>query len=390
MNLKSVRILLIGGEDLSLRIPFMQLLNARGVELLALGSQDESAFANSKIAYQRYSLRRSFNPIVDFRSVQEIKAIAVQFKPQVVHAFDTKPAILVPIALPDHASRRCVRTITGLGYLFSGQRLNQRILRGIYIAMQRFSSTRTGMTVFQNSDDLKFFIDRSLVSKQRSALVRGSGVSLEEINSRVNNELVENLRRELKLEGKLVVLMAARINASKGVFEYCMAANKICETRSDVSFLLAGPCESNNADCISVDDLGACCGVVKYLGARSDLATLMAISDIFVLPSYYREGIPRVLLEAASLARALVTTDMPGCREVVEDGNDGLLVAARDVEQLISAVVRLLDNPSERQRFGQRARDKVASEFSLEKVSQQYCDIYQELLAVNASDAHHK
>ena len=381
MNSESPRILFVGGADLHLRIPFMRALKGRGVKLLALGSGDNTRFAGSGVDYRCYKLKRSFNPLADYCSVRAIRSIAREFNPEIVHAFDTKPSILVPLALPDTASRRCVRTITGLGYLFSGQRLSQRILRQLYLLMQRLASPRAAVTIFQNRDDREFFESTNIVGLKHSALVLGSGVDSSEIYARVDSRAIEVLRDRLKLKGKLVVLMAARINANKGVFEYCLAANEISAMRPDVSFILAGACETGTADSIRESDLREACGVVQFLGDRSDLANLMALSDVFVLPSYYREGVPRVLLEAGALEKALITTDMPGCREVVEHARNGLLIKARDAAQLRNAITQLLEHPDERVLFGKRARDKIENEFSLDKVLEQYWGIYISLLA---------
>lgn len=376
---KSIRIMLVGGEDLDLRIPFIKKLQDNGVEVMALGSGSADRFNAAGVPFTHYGLSREFDVLSDISSLKQIGDLAKKFSPNIVHAFDTKPSVLVPLILPDIPSRRCVRTITGLGYLFSGETFKQRILRRIYMLLQRCTASRCAMTIFQNSDDLNVFLKASLVQSHNSSIILGSGVDVDELTRRVRSGSLQRLRQEFKLEGKLVVLMAARINRSKGVFEFCKAASAICAERSDVVFLLVGPCEEGIADGLKSTEIEKHCLNVHYLGARSDLIELMAICDLFVLPSYYREGVPRVLLEAGALQKPLITTDMPGCRDVVTNNSEGILVPVRDVEQLRNAIKFLLDRPQLRAEYGINAQQRVREKFSLAKICKEYLEIYQNL-----------
>src|SRR5437016_1847954 len=165
------------------------------------------------------------------------------------------------------------------------------------------------------------------------------------------------IREELRLgPGQLVVTMISRVIRSKGVLEFAEVAGQIRAVRPHVRCILAGPADGDARDRLGKPELAALRHSGIWIGPRSDVPALLSVSDIFVLPSAYPEGIPRVLLEAASMSLAIVTADAPGCREVVEHDVTGLLVPARDGAALREAIRRLLDAPTLRARFGQRAR----------------------------------
>lgn len=179
--------------------------------------------------------------------------------------------------------------------------------------------------------------------------------------------------------------MISRLVVQKGVREYLEAARRIQPHVKDVTFLLVGPIASEGAQAIPVKELERSANSVRYLGPRSDIPAILALTDLFVLPSYYREGIPRVLLEAGALGLPLITTDMPGCKEVVRAGWNGLLVPPRDVKALASAMLRLLSSNDERTMMGMRSKAHIRDNFSLSRVADAYAEIYQRVLDDNPS-----
>jgi glycosyltransferase involved in cell wall biosynthesis len=180
-----------------------------------------------------------------------------------------------------------------------------------------------------------------------------------------------------------VVILVSRLVKLKGIAEYLQAARRARQLVENAVFLLVGPVASEKRQAVSLEEINAFENDVRYLGPRTDVPALLAISDLFVLPSYYREGVPRVLLEAANAGLPIITTDMPGCRDVVKSGWNGWIVPPRNVEELASAMIGALKTDKLTLRaMGERGRTRVEKEFGLEGVADAYADIY--LLALEA------
>jgi len=373
-----VKLWLVGSTDVRFRLPLLNALRERGFDAGAVGSESETAFAGTGIPYWRFSLNRWVSPWSDLRSRRQLYELFRVHRPDIVHAFDTKPAILAPLAARDAGVPGTVATITGLGYLFSSRSPLALSLRPVFRFLQRRAAAATGVTIFQNPDDRAYFRRHRLVRPGRDALVLGSGIDFTPLQ--VDGAAVGRLRRELSLEGRLVVTMISRLVAQKGVRDFIHAAALVRQQRPDAVFLLIGPASSEGRGAVSSREVERSARDVRYLGPRSDVSVLLALSDLFVLPTYLREGIPRVLLEAAALGLPLVTTDTPGCKEIVRDGWNGLLVPPRDPRRLAAAVLRLLASPDERKLMGSRSRTHVTGNFSLEYVVRAYTEIYEHVL----------
>jgi glycosyltransferase involved in cell wall biosynthesis len=188
------------------------------------------------------------------------------------------------------------------------------------------------------------------------------------------------LRRELGIEGELVVTMVSRLVRTKGVAEYCAAAAAIRRERPDCTFLLVGPVTSEGWQAVPQSEVERNPNV-RWLGPRTDVPALLAISDVFALPTFYREGIPRALLEAGAMGLPLITTDMPGCRDVVRDGWNGILVRPRNVRSLTLGLLALLDaEPDALRQMGANSRSQVEQHFTLDLVADAYAEIYRRAL----------
>ncbi|ACC80085.1 glycosyltransferase family 4 protein [Nostoc punctiforme] len=371
----------IGGEDIRLRIPLLLKLREKGFNVGAVGSEDGNAFADNQIPYFRYTLERGINPWADIYTRSQLSALFRQHQPDIVHSFDTKPAMIAPIVAMKTGIPGRVRTITGMGYVFSSTSTLALALRPIYRHLQRQAAIATGITIFQNPDDREYFCKHKMVLDGRDDLVLGSGIDVEGLmKNSAEPEKLAATRRELGLEGQLVVTMISRLVISKGVREYLQVASIVCQQMKNVTFLLIGSVSSEGGQAIPIQEIHQQAGVVRYLGPRNDIPTLLNLSDVFVLPSYYREGVPRVLLEAATMELPLITTDMPGCKEVVKDGWNGLLVPPRDTKALATAILKLLNSPEQRNLMGKRSRVHVQTNFSLNQVADAYADIYNRVL----------
>jgi len=370
-----------------MRVPLLKRLEVRGFEVAAVGSEMSSAFDAAGIAYYRYALDRWINPAADLHALLDLVRLMKTGRPDLVHAFDTKPGILTALAARQVNGLRVVRTITGMGYLFSSRSLHAAMLRPIYRAFQRSASRTAAMTIFQNRDDQGYFLSRHMVGQDRSAMVSGSGIDVQAFLRQLPEAVqLARLRQELGTAGKTVVTMVARLVGHKGVLEFMRCARKVRSRNKDVAFLLVGPRETEGSQAIGPDVLEEFREDVLCLGARQDVPSILAASDVFVLPSYYREGVPRVLLEAGAVGLPLVTTDMPGCRDVVRHGWNGLLVRPRDVESLCGAVETIVGDLAAWRQRAERNKQHIERNFGIEMVADSYARIYRSVLAADSGD----
>jgi glycosyltransferase involved in cell wall biosynthesis len=274
-----------------------------------------------------------------------------------------------------------IRTITGLGYLFSERNLHTRILRPVYHYLQKKADRSTRITIFQNADDYEYFHAAKLIKHSQSIIVKSSGIDLDEFyRHQTENSKIESIRNELEASNKKVVIMIARLVKQKGVMEYLGAARYLHHKYPHTLFLLVGPAATEGRQAISDKLIDRHRGCVKYLGPRSDVPALLKCSDIFVLPGYYREGLPRVLLEAGASALPLVVADVPGCRDVVKDKWNGILVKPRDTQSLIEGIRYLIENENEAHEMGTKNPAFIKDNFSLSIVANAYMQQYKYIL----------
>jgi N,N'-diacetylbacillosaminyl-diphospho-undecaprenol alpha-1,3-N-acetylgalactosaminyltransferase len=223
--------------------------------------------------------------------------------------------------------------------------------------------------IFQNSDDLNLFIKSGIVLSKKAVLIKSSGIDTNEfIPMQKDKQLLDKLNLDTT---KPIVLMIARVLKDKGVDEYIKASEIL---KDKAVFLYVGDIDKGNKNSFNPDWKN-----VKYLGFRRDIKELISICDIFVLPSY-REGVPRTLLEAASMQKAIVTTNATGCKEVVEDNVNGLLVPIKDYKTLAKKIDILVNDKDLREKFAKNGRIKAINEFDIKVVVKKYMEVYKELL----------
>ncbi len=262
-----------------------------------------------------------------------------------------------------------VAAISGLGTVFVDHNQTRSWMRrGVEWLYRLALGHPNAKVIFQNPDDRAALTDMGAVSNDKTALIRGSGVSLASCSIRPEPE------------GVPVVSFAARLLEDKGVREFVDAARLLMQRGVKARFWLAGSSDPGNLTSVSEDVLSQWSkeGVVEVLGYQSDIPNLFANSNIVVLPSY-REGLPKVLIEAAACGRSVVTTDVPGCRDAIEPESTGLLVPVRDSSGLADAIQFLIENPERRKRMGVSGRALAEREFAIEKVVDAHLAIYQEL-----------
>jgi glycosyltransferase involved in cell wall biosynthesis len=333
-----------------------------------------AAIESHGIQHHRLGLSRSgINPLREALTFLEILSLMRRLGPDLVHLVTSKPVIYGGIAARLLGVRGVVAAISGLGHVFTAHDLRTRAIRSLVTMAYRVALTRDDLTViFQNSSDRDLLTRAGAVALDKTLLVRGSGVDL-----RVYKALPEP-------DGIPVVTFAARLLRAKGVFEFVAAAKRLHARGVQCRFLLAGDADPGNIASVTEDEIAQwrADGTVEVLGHRRDIAELFAASNLVVLPSYYGEGVPKVLVEAAACGRAVVTTDMPGCRDAVEPGETALLVPPRDAVALAQAVGELLADRERRHRMGVAGRALAEREYGVERIVATHLDVYRSLIHV--------
>jgi glycosyltransferase involved in cell wall biosynthesis len=375
------RLLCIGGEDHHLRIPFLLALGHRGVKVTAAGTGDRTPFARAGIEYHSFRFDRFVNPLADLTAVRLLAGLIADVGPDLVQCFDTKPNLLVPLAARSIDSVAVIRTINGLGWIFSSRSALALTLRPVYLALQRLAARRTAMTVFQNRDDQTFFERHAIIGKGFSRLIPGSGIDVGRFEqAAAAGPSPADLRRSLGLKDNEIVVTVTRLTRQKGIPTLLEAAALIHEARPTVRFLLVGPRESEGPLAVTQAELDRHAPYVIATGMRSDVPSLLKAADVFAFPTEYREGVPRALLEAALAGLPIVATNMPGCNDVVRDGWSGFLVPPRSPCLLATKIFDLLDDHSTASAMGARAAELVRQEFNLDLTVARYVAAYNELL----------
>ena len=318
--------------------------------------------------------RSSLNPLRELTLLGWLWRLMRREQPDVVHGFTIKCAVYGALVGRLVGAGR-VNAVAGMGYVFISDSVKARLLRpSLRLLMRAALGGDRARLILQNPDDVQLFERARIVPSGQIRLLRGSGVDC--------SRFLPPSNERVSADATLCVVLAARMLWDKGVGEFVEAARLLKSERRPLRFLLAGVPDPGNPAAIAEETLRAwqAEGVVEWLGHVSDMPTLLAEADIVVLPSY-REGLPKSLIEAAACARPLITTDAPGCREVVTHGVDGLLVPVRDAGALARAIAEIHDNPVLARSLGEAAREKALREFDECVVIEQTLAVYYEIVS---------
>ena len=349
----------------------------------------DTGFWNSLKTLNLYSLLqiqqyvKHINPVKDIKLLLEYYHLYRRLKPDIVHHFTIKPVIYGSLAAKIARVPVIVNTITGLGYVFTDGHKNNTWLRLLSSVLYKLSASVSDYVWFQNKHDRNYFVKNKIVQKKCSGVVFGSGVDIDYFSpDEVSDEKICALRKELKLtEFSVVVIMVARLLYDKGVHEFIEAARGIAKKMTHVKFILVGPLAPGNPSMIPLNQINKWCqkGIVKYLGRRSDIRELFHLADIAVLPSYYREGIPKSLLEASAMGKPIITTNNVGCREVVDHGKNGLLIPIRKSAALQDSIKTLVLNTKLRKAMGKNSRLRAINAFDERQIIKQTLVVYKKI-----------
>lgn len=358
---------------LSHRLPIAEGARAAGYDVHVATMDGPSVATVKAHGFQHHVIpmsRSGQNPLEELSSLYAFWKLFRRLRPDLVHAVTIKPVLYGGIAARLAGVPAYVAAVSGLGFIFMRREGGFDPLRMAATLLYRVAlGHRNSRVVFQNANDRQELRRAGVVQPGQAVMVRGSGVDLQSYVSTPEPE------------GPPVAIMVSRLLTDKGVREYVEAARLTAGHSSGLSWVLVGAPDPGNPASITEDEFRAWQeeGVVTCLGEREDVAALYQNAHIAVLPSY-REGLPRSLVEAAACGRAVVTTDVPGCRDAIEPGVTGLLVPVRDARALADAVVELAIDQVRRQHMGAAGRRLAEEAFDIDKVVQAHLAVYDQLL----------
>ena len=359
---------------ISHRLPIAQAAKRAGYDVhIATGPGDDGGkIADNGFVHHVLPISRSGkNPFLDLWLIILLFRLFKMVRPSLVHLVTIKPVIYGGIAARLARVPGVVMAISGLGYVYIAKGFKASLLRSVIIKplYQIATHNRNLRVIFQNTDDQAIITTMCRLPIEQVCLIKGAGVD------------ARRYQYVAEPDGRLVVAMAARLLKDKGVIEFFQAAKRIAARQIDAEFWLLGDIDLDNPQSITTQELEEWReeGVIKILGYQSDIAHLFTKCHIIVLPSY-REGLPMVLQEAAACGRAVVTTDVPGCRDAIIPGKTGLLVPVKDDLALADAIETLLRDSQLRQSFGLNGLALSQALFSIEKIVAEHLTIYQALL----------
>jgi glycosyltransferase involved in cell wall biosynthesis len=376
MKKKALFVANTGFSLYNFRLALMKYLNNAGWYVTAAANDEAgyvNKFADEGIKFINLTIdHKGKNPISDFLLILKLYQLYRREMPDLVHHSTIKPVIYGSIAANLTGVPAIVNTITGLGYVF----LKGGIIKHMVVGLYKIALNGNSKTTFQNYDDYNYFVSKKIIKSQNSIVILGSGVNTDFIHPTVKSTQKKNLK----------YVLISRMLKSKGIVEYIKVAERIKKQFPNISFQMAGGHSlsgaKGNPDIISINylrDVNKTCKV-RWLGRirPEKVMDLLDNSDVVVLPSYYPEGIPRTLIEAAAKGKAIITTDMPGCREIVVDGINGFLVPPKNIDALESAMIKFIRNPELIIKMGAASRKRAIKIFDEKIIIEQMTSVYKE------------
>jgi glycosyltransferase involved in cell wall biosynthesis len=353
------------------RLPLAAALRAQGHEAILVSPRGKYSPRLEQAGFRWIAFplaRRRLNPLAEFVTIIRLAKLYRRERPDIAHHFTIKCVLYGSIAARLAGNKGVVNALAGLGYIFSDNGAKARLLK---IIVLRFCKLflRSTQVVFQNPEDQFAFLSTGLVDENASHLIRGSGVDVERFKP----------RSKQCASRKKYVLLASRLLWPKGLAEYVEAARLVRQQMPEAVFLIAGEVDPGNPASVpqEIIDKWKHQGDVEMIGHCDDMQALIEKADLVALPTYYGEGVPRILIEAAASGKPIVATDVPGCREIVRGKLNGMLVPPRDSHALAHAIKEILPDDICRARMGKHSRQLACSEFSEERVIKKTLQVYE-------------
>lgn len=363
MNKKIVISINTSWNIINFRVGLLKALQKNGYKIIIVAPYDQYTNLFKEYQFEYYNIQinnKGLNPLEDMLLIINYYRLFKLIQPDIILNYTIKPNIYGTIAA-SMLNIPTINNIAGLGTLFVKENFVTTIAQYLY----RFSQSRASKIFFQNRDDYQLFIDKKIVSKTKSFILPGSGIDTKIFKpSKINKE-----------QKKVIFLLISRMIWDKGIREYVEAARIIKSQYKNVEFQLLGFLDVMNKTAIAEKQMLEWVeeGVVNYLGTSDNIKIEIENADCIVLPSFYREGTPRVLLEAASMSKPIITTDNVGCRDVVDDGINGFLCKVKDTNSLVESLKKFLNlSYKEKLEMGKLGRKKICKEYDESIIIENY------------------
>jgi len=370
------------------RLALLQSLRSNGYAVEVVAPRDSYTSALEQEGFRVHGwlvARRSINPLLELRAIMDLLRIYRREQPSLVHHFTIKACLYGTLAAKGARVYRVVNAVTGLGHVFLGRRKRTRLLRRALQPLYRaVFSARRATVVFQNADDQDRMVKLGITDAARAQLIRGSGVDIEHFNP----ASLPDVQPDGAFQRPVQLLFPARLIIEKGVRELLTACHALWARGVELELLVAGGIDTGNRSSLTAAELAQLHANprIRCLGHVDDMRALYASSDLVVLPSW-REGLSRALIEAAAMERPIITTDVPGCRDVIDHGQCGLLVPPHNPDALGLAIELLIQQPELARAFGKAARARVVAEFQVDLVNERTLQQYRQLLSQSLRSA---
>jgi len=344
------------------RVDLMKAMQAAGYEVYSAAQMPEAEWAAKfkelGVTYKQINVARNgLNPMGDLATLKDIKRLLKEIQPDKIFAFQAKTISYGAMAAKDLGITEFYPMVAGLGSIFRGEGLKNKLVRTVMSILYKQAFKKSKKVFFQNNDDKKVLVDAGLLLESQIVMIHGSGVNLDKF-------------AVAPMPEKPTFLYIGRLIKDKGVGEYLEACQKIKALYHDrVRCLLVGPFDSNPS-ALKPEELQPLIdgGVLEYFGEQSDVRPYIEQTSIYVLPSYH-EGTPKTVLENMAMGRAIITTDAPGCRETVINGENGYLVEVKNADAVVAQMQYLVEHPEVVEKMGKKSREMASNIFDVNKVN---------------------
>jgi len=393
MSKSKKKIVLIANQNeifYRLRMPWVKFLIKNNFEVFAITPKGKW-IKNIESAGAKHIIweinRSSLNPFGAILSIFSLYKILRQIKPDIAQNFHTKPNIIAPLAGKLARVKVNVSTITGLGYAFVDRNnINGKVIQYLATKLYKFANKISDKVFFQNLDDLNLLTRKKAINPQKSVFIEGgSGVDLNDYlpnNKQLNRSNYESFKKELGIpEKNFVSIFVGRLQYDKGIKEFVEAAKNL-NYKKNLSFIVVGTLDHGNKKSIEQSKLNEWKKEknIIFTGRREDVPRLLSIADVFVSPSYYREGVPRTLLEASATGLPLIGTNMPGIRDVVINNENGLIIDIKNKDDISNAILNLSKNKKKCEDFGIKSLKFAKKKYDYKIVLNEYIKFYNSLI----------
>lgn len=340
----------------------MSAFVSKGARVVAIGPDPEEKweekFADTGIVYRSVPISRNGLSIKDdLKTYRSLKRIIRQEHPDKIFTYQAKSIVYGTLAA--HSVDKSIEVyslVAGLGSIFRGKGLKNKLIKTILSTQYRLAFRYSKRVIFQNNDDRNELMSHGLLDEIKTEIVHGSGVNTDKFN-------------QCDFPDRKAVLFIGRLIRDKGISEYLELAKRLKQKETGIRCLLVGPYDSNPS-AITEEELRPYIkeGIIEYFGEQSDVRPYIAECTVYVLPSYH-EGTPKTVLEAMAMGRPIVTTDAPGCRETIIDGENGFLIPVKNIDELENSVMKIINDESLINRFGEKSREIALEKYDVNKVN---------------------